>query len=574
MRKKSFQSQLSMSILRSGILSFSIAILLSFLVFYPILRNRAMKEAENTNTAVLQQLENTLSIAESYMETIAVAVEQNSNIKNYFQDTTMKNKTAASVTLNNLSSYMGMIRGIVVSSEDAPIIDSMANFTKEDYRLLETEFFGRMKNASFGRAFSQVYQISVAYNNYYTVAYARNFYLNNRWCTIVIFINLNNVINDIHDFVGSDMDAYYLFDSSGQIFYSAGEEKDIQEAVNLAGDSGGKRWESDYGDIVFSDKSTVSGYGVVSLVKYTSIFSLLLPYSVGLFFAMLGFLLLTLYFTSKNVNAMINPVIELSRHMLRAAEGDLNCKVSTARQDEIGQLESSFNKMLDDLKRDMEVIGEKEAREQRIKFSLLVSQIDPHFIYNTINSINYLARKERYEDIVQVNSALIAILRDRLRVNDIQITDTIANEMRVVNQYLTIEKFMYGGNLSTEWEVERNLMEEQIPKNMIQPLVENSLFHGLVDEETGELNGIIRIGIQRDADENLVLYVEDNGVGMEEEKLHQIRREQFVPEERGSQIGLANIRGRLYYLYGNENCLEIESSPGKGTRITITFANK
>ena len=153
------------------------------------------------------------------------------------------------------------------------------------------------------------------------------------------------------------------------------------------------------------------------------------------------------------------------------------------REDEIGQLESSFNKMIDDLKHSIEVIGEKEAKEQQIRFSLLVSQIDPHFIYNTINSINYLARKKRCEDIVKVNSALIAILKDRLRVNDIQITDSVANEMKIVNQYIVIEKFMYDGNLEVEWDIAPELMEEQIPKNMIQPLVENSLFHGLIDEE-------------------------------------------------------------------------------------------
>ena len=127
--------------------------------------------------------------------------------------------------------------------------------------------------------------------------------------------------------------------------------------------------------------------------------------------------------------------------------------------------------------------------------SLLVSQIDPHFIYNTINSINYLARKKRCEDIVKVNSALIAILKDRLRVNDIQITDSVANEMKIVNQYIVIEKFMYDGNLEVEWDIAPELMEEQIPKNMIQPLVENSLFHGLIDEESGEFCGKIIITV-------------------------------------------------------------------------------
>ena len=241
------------------------------------------------------------------------------------------------------------------------------------------------------------------------------------------------------------------------------------------------------------------------------------------------------------------------------------------RQDEIGLLESSFNKMIDDLKHSIEVIGEKEAKEQQIRFSLLVSQIDPHFIYNTINSINYLARKKRCEDIVTVNSALIAILKDRLRVNDIQITDTVANEMRIVNQYIVIEKFMYDGKLDVEWKIPSEFMEEQIPKNMIQPLVENSLFHGLIDEESGEFCGKIIISVYKNEKDNLVLSVEDDGGGMETEKLAEVKSMRFNPEDRGKKIGLSNIRGRLYYLYGNTDCMQIESEMGKGTKITIEF---
>ena len=186
----------------------------------------------------------------------------------------------------------------------------------------------------------------------------------------------------------------------------------------------------------------------------------------------------------RNVNTLINPVLVLSKHMLMAAKGDLNCKVNIDREDEIGQLESSFNKMIDDLRHSIEIIGEKEAKEQQIRFSLLVSQIDPHFIYNTINSINYLAKK-RCEDIVTVNSALIAILKDRLRVNDIQITDTIANEIRVVNQYIEIEKFMYDGELEVKW----NIIFRDLWRNKFLKIYPNStvsrkcLVHRTIDEQ-------------------------------------------------------------------------------------------
>ena len=226
--------------------------------------------------------------------------------------------------------------------------------------------------------------------------------------------------------------------------------------------------------------------------------------------------------------------------------------------------------MLDDLRRSIDLIAEKERTEQQIRFSLLVSQIDPHFICNTINSINYLARKNRCEDVVTVNTALMAILRDRLRVNDIEITDTVAKETEVVEQYLKIQRFMYGGDLRVVWDVAPELREEQIPKNMIQPLVENALFHGLIDQESGMLDGELRIALQR-ADGGLLLTVRDNGVGIEPEKLEELLRRTRRPDERGSKIGLSNIRSRLYYLYGTADCLKIESAPGQGTTISILF---
>lgn len=569
--KKSFWGQLLQEIIKSGVVSFGLAILVSFLAFFPFLKKDAVSEAGNTNATVLRHLDSTLSFVESYTENISVSIEQNIDIQKYLENPTVTNRTAACVALNNYSSYMRMIRGIMVAVEGAAPIDSMTNFTQEDYELLETDFFDKMKEASFMRSYSQVYKTWVSYNCFYTVVYARNFYLNNRWTTILMYMNLNNVLGDIRRMVGNTMDAWYLTDECGQNFYSEGKEKDIKAAEEIIKSNGLQECHTDKGDIVLAKHSTTSGYGIVSMVKCFSVISLLLPYTAGLFLAMLFFMILILAILSRNINVVIKPVINLSAHMLRAAQGDLECHIHTVREDEIGQLERAYNKMIDDLKQSIEVISEKEAREQQIRFSLLVSQIDPHFIYNTINSINYLARKQRYEDIVKVNSALCTILRDRLKINDIQIKDTVANEMRVVNQYIEIEKYMYGGNLEVVWEVEDEWMEYQIPKNMIQPLVENALFHGLIGEEDGEFNGRLVIRLYQGAEKHLVLQVEDNGFGMDEERLDQVKKQRFNPQDRGYCIGLANIRGRLHYLYGDQECMEIESYPKKGTCITITF---
>ena len=265
---------------------------------------------------------------------------------------------------------------------------------------------------------------------------------------------------------------------------------------------------------------------------------------------------------------MINPIEQLSQEMGAVAQGNLDCKLDTLREDEIGQLYLSFNQMTKELKQSLDIISEKEKMESQARFSLLVSQIDPHFIYNTINSINYLARKKRCEDIITVNSALIFILQDRLRVNDIQISDSIGYEMKVLDQYIMIQQYMYDGDLQFVWNVPDNLLEEQIPKNMIQPIVENSLFHGLIDEESGDITGKIEITISK-VQQTIRIQVQDDGQGMDADRLEQVRNEIYTPEDRGKKIGLSNIRGRLYYLYGSSDCMRIDSIPGKGTSITL-----
>ena len=573
--RTSFKRHLMVSIFTGGIIAFVISAGISFSLLFPGFKKKEVQMSENTTESLLQLLDNTFSLVEDYMGNVAATIEQNYDVQMYLRHPNTKNKTKASVRLNNLASYMGMIRGIALVGENAPLIDSMTNIVQEDLAVVESNNFEEMQKNGFGRLYSPVYYATVGSNTYCTVAYARNYYLDSQWCTIIMFVNLNTTLQNMKSLAGNSLDAWYLVDSTGNRFYEIGEKADIKDAKTvLTQKKENLKHCSLSGGIVFQDKSAMCGYEIVSIVKKESILMVLFPYIAGFLGMLLIFLVLVLFMNYRNVNTLINPVLVLSKHMLMAAKGDLNCKVNIDREDEIGQLESSFNKMIDDLRHSIEIIGEKEAKEQQIRFSLLVSQIDPHFIYNTINSINYLARKKRCEDIVTVNSALIAILKDRLRVNDIQITDTIANEIRVVNQYIEIEKFMYDGELEVEWNIDSEFMEEQIPKNMIQPLVENALFHGLIDEESGEFCGKIRITVYKNETQQIVLCVEDNGGGMDKNRLDEIRSLKFNPEDRGRKIGLSNIFGRLYYLYGNADCMKIESELGKGTKITIVFGRK
>lgn len=569
-RRKGIQNKLRRRIVLVGLISFFVSLLISLLVWMPSMRARALKAAENGNEEIISRMDSTVDFVDSFTENLALSVQQNADIMRYFSDPTESNRNIAMLSLSNLTSYEGIVRAVFLEMNGLPLLDSLIRACPEDYTLLQSQWYRDIRDSEFGRRLSGVYNVSINNNDYSTFAYARNFYLNNRWCTFVIFTSLNDTLFDVRIVGENNYDYFLLRDSTGSVFYSAGDEAWAERTQALRPEAGLTAVAETEGGTALTRRSVSTGGEITSFVSSKSIFRSLMPYWLGMLISLTCMLLMMLAVLSGMLGQMLRPIVSLAQTMDGAAKGNLEQKVEIHSDDEIGLLQQSYNKMLDDLRRSIDLIAEKERTEQQIRFGLLVSQIDPHFICNTINSINYLARKNRCEDVVTVNTALMAILRDRLRVNDIEITDTVAKEIAVVEQYLKIQRFMYGGDLRVVWDIEPELSEEQIPKNMIQPLVENALFHGLIDQESGMLDGELRIALQR-ADGGLLLTVRDNGVGIEPEKLEELLRRTRRPDERGSKIGLSNIRSRLYYLYGSADCLTIESAPGQGTTISIRF---
>ena len=246
--------------------------------------------------------------------------------------------------------------------------------------------------------------------------------------------------------------------------------------------------------------------------------------------------------------------------MNRIAGSRLDETISDIKSgDEIENLSNIFNDMVSSLKGHIDDRIAHEHREQEMKYSLLLSQIDPHFICNTMNIINFLAREERCKEVIEINTALISLLQDRLGVEDFRILDTVAQEIKAVRDYLLIQNYRYENNATIDWRVDDEVSELNIPKNIIQPLVENALFHGLMDEGTGEIRGHVVIEIRK-IEDSLLVCVQDDGKGIDAEKLNQLSKYETKKEERGKHIGLRNIRERLTYLYHQTDCMVIESN--------------
>ena len=218
--------------------------------------------------------------------------------------------------------------------------------------------------------------------------------------------------------------------------------------------------------------------------------------TVAIFIALI---LLSIILLTPNIRKALRPIHDLAEVMsfatLENEKGEIYSTIKS--EDEIGDLSRIYNDMLDRIYDQKEEIIRSEKEKQIMRFSLIVSQIDPHFIFNIMNIITFLARKKQYENIIKLNSALIVILQDRLRISDIDVFDSIRHELEILNQYIVIWQFRTQMNVNFIWDVDEKALDRQMPKNILQPIVENALLHGLYNEDSGEINGEIRVSRQK-----------------------------------------------------------------------------
>ena len=260
--------------------------------------------------------------------------------------------------------------------------------------------------------------------------------------------------------------------------------------------------------------------------------------------------------------------------------------------DEVGLLAGTFYNMVDKINEDITIIREKELNEKRIQYSLMVSQVDPHFIYNTLNTITYLAELEQTEDIKIINCSLISMLRDRLKSSSQHAFDFLETELEQLQNYVTIQKYLCAGELTLETHVQEECLSLLFPRHILQPLVENAILHGILvhrDERRHRIPGIIQLTICREHD-TILTQIRDNGTGMARDLIRkyfidlpdQSDIETLPPEtdqhapgsaqksSRHEHVGIYNIRNRLTYLFGEAFQIHAENIPeGSGLMIQI-----
>lgn len=261
------------------------------------------------------------------------------------------------------------------------------------------------------------------------------------------------------------------------------------------------------------------------------------------------------------------PIMRLYQAMNAVSSGNLNVSVAIRTGDELEKLGQGFNRMVRQLRVHLEESIRHEKEKRELELDLLLSQLNPHFVYNTLNAVIYMARKRGNEDIVRMVGSFIRLLQDAARTGDAHAFVPLRDDISLLRDYIAIQSYRYAGMFEVAWELEEEAMDCLVPRNLIQPLVENAIFHGICPKE--EAKGTIRIsaGVSEDT---LRIRVEDDGIGIEPERLPALWEKPAARKGSGLRpIGLANTRKRLEHLFGGRAELRIDSVPMRGTVVTI-----
>lgn len=272
-------------------------------------------------------------------------------------------------------------------------------------------------------------------------------------------------------------------------------------------------------------------------------------------------LLLGTFFIMRGFTA---PVKELVRAMKEHEKGSKSHLQLNTNTKEMLMLQDAFNDMTERINVLFDGIVEKHKVVRKMELNILQAQIKPHFLYNTLNDISALVLSDRKREAYEVLKAFSSYYRKVLGKGEEFVT--LAEEIDLVSKYLLIQNVRFSNIFHVQYEIDESLCSVKVPKLILQPLVENAIYHGI---RPLKREGMIVLSVQRGEDGNVLLGVRDDGVGMTAEQIETLLGNRTIKESENG-FGLAGTIERIRLYYDNEQAVSIQSEPGQGTSIIIS----
>lgn len=268
------------------------------------------------------------------------------------------------------------------------------------------------------------------------------------------------------------------------------------------------------------------------------------------------------------LNHMINiPVKKLHAKISKISDGDYSTDPSIEWSHELGDIGRGINHMAEQTVLLMNKRLEDEKQKQDLEYKMLLSQVNPHFLYNTLNSIKWMATIQGANGISEMTTALSRLLKSVSKGTSLRIS--IKEEMALLQDYFTIQSYRYGGTITLDIHMDNEaIYDSEIIKFTLQPLVENAIFHGI--EPKGCAGKITVHGYIDENDNTLCIDVTDNGVGMTKEKAQQVlTSNDEVSNDFFKEVGISNVHKRIQYEFGKQYGITIDSVIGEFTTMSI-----
>ena len=550
-------------------ISFTLITIFAMLFVGIMIYNKFSSLLENNATLSTKQLVN----------------QVNSNIEYYLKSTKeVSNLLDKNIYLNEnipnskLQDQMNVIQNIrediasvaVFSDKGELIIESPSLVLKDKVDVMDQDWFRSAINKSDNVKFSLPHVQNLFNGKHdWVVTLSRGiyFYKGNKRERGVLLVDMNySTIGQLCQNISIGKRGYiYIVDSDNNIIYHP-----QQQLINIGLKTeqredylGSYIDDSDEGKKLVTIKTVNYTNWKVVAVAYMSEISDFQKTSTSFIGWILFVCIILITFIFGFISAKIShPIKELEESMKRVESGEFNIYIDVKGEDEVERLATAFNLMISKVRHLMGQIVIEQESKRKSELDALQAQINPHFLYNTLDSIVWMAENGKNDGVITMVSALAKLFR--ISISRGRNIITVREEIEHAKNYLIIQKIRYKNKFKFEIITQKEVLEYKTTKLILQPLIENSIYHGIeymVDE------GFIRISVSI-TNGKLLYEVYDNGLGIDPEKLKHIL-EYKVKTDNGSGVGVKNVHERIQIRYGMKFGLEIESEIEEGTTIKI-----
>ena len=360
-----------------------------------------------------------------------------------------------------------------------------------------------------------------------------------------------------------------LLDQEKQILYGNTDIQETECISDIHGSSGTfNQIINNESYMVVYNKSADNNWTVVALIPYSFLNHDLSGLRISMLILTSIIILAGIMLSILMARMVTKPVEQTASALAQFSHGDFSVRLDEDRDDEIGQMNRIFNKAILDIQNLMQRVAQADILTREMEYKTLQSQMNPHFLYNTLDIINWMAFKKGDTEICDMVTAVSNLMR--ISINNKKSIITLQEEIGYVKDYLYIQHVRYQNRFEAFYDIDEHLYSQMIPKLIIEPIVENSIVHGIEDSEK---TNRITIAAHLNDDENIEITVQDTGVGMSQEKADQLLNDAYnkkAGQEKGhTNLGIYAVNKRIKFLYGDEFGLSIKSSEGIGTTVII-----